>query len=204
MGELVAACVAGLYTLEEGVRLVGARGKMMQGLPAGGAMVSLGAGEKEVEAEVRRYGDAVEIAAVNGPGQTVISGDEWAVQEVAREFEGRGVKTRKLVVSHAFHSRRMDGMKEGFGRVAEGVRYQKPTKEMVSNVSGKGSGEEVRRGEYWVRQAREVVRFWEGVQALKEAGAGTYVELGPKGVLLGLVAGCLEGGEAVLVPSISQ
>jgi acyl transferase domain-containing protein/NADPH:quinone reductase-like Zn-dependent oxidoreductase/acyl carrier protein len=132
----------------------------------------------------------------------VVSGDEEAVEAVAAAFAGRGVKSKRLVVSHAFHSARMEPMLEAFARVAETVTYGRPALGLVSNVSGKLCTEEVSTAGYWVRHVREAVRFGEGVKALAEAGAGTFVEMGPKAVLLGLVPACLPGAEPLLLASL--
>jgi acyl transferase domain-containing protein len=202
IGELVAACVAGVFSLEDAVRLVAARGRLMQALPAGGAMVSIAAPEAEVAAAVAPHAASVSIAAINGPEQVVIAGAEQAVQAIAQAFAARGVRTKALSVSHAFHSPLMAPMLEAFGRVAESVTYQRPSLALVSNVSGKPSTEEVRTPGYWVRHVREAVRFSDGVKALHEAGAGTFIEVGPKPTLLGLVPACLPETAPALLASL--
>jgi polyketide synthase 12/epothilone polyketide synthase D len=202
IGELVAACVAGVFSLEDAVRLVAARGRLMQALPAGGAMVSIAAAEAEVAAAVAPHAASVSIAAINGPEQVVIAGAEQAVQAIAQAFAARGVRTKALSVSHAFHSPLMAPMLEAFGHVAESVTYQRPSLALVSNVSGKPSTEEVSTPGYWVRHVREAVRFSDGVKALHEAGAGTFIEVGPKPTLLGLVPACLPDAAPALLASL--
>ncbi|WP_437692902.1 SDR family NAD(P)-dependent oxidoreductase [Sorangium sp. So ce176] len=203
IGELVAACVAGVFSLEDGARLVAARGRLMQALPAGGAMVAIEAEEGEVARAVAPHGARVSIAAVNGPQQVVISGAEEPVRELAAWFAGRGVRTTALRVSHAFHSPQMGPMLEEFRRVAESVSYRAPLLlPVVSNVSGAVSGAELATAGYWVEHARRAVRFADGVRALYAAGASTFVEVGPRATLLGLVPSCLPGAEPSLVASL--
>ncbi|HEX4418847.1 MAG TPA: type I polyketide synthase, partial [Kofleriaceae bacterium] len=199
IGELVAACVAGVFSLEDAVRLVAARGRLMQALPAGGAMVSIAAAEAEVAAGIAAYADAVSIAAVNGPAQIVIAGGSDAVEAVAAAFAARGVRTRKLAVSHAFHSPLMAPMLEAFRRAAESIKYHPPTIPLVSNLTGQLVTTEVTEPAYWVRHVRETVRFADGLAALHRAGARTFVELGPRPALLGLVESCLPGEAPVVV-----
>ncbi|WXB20374.1 type I polyketide synthase [Pendulispora albinea] len=188
VGELGAAHVAGVLSLEDACRLVAARGRLMQGVSAKGAMASLQATEAEVVERLRgRAG--VSIAAVNGPRATVISGDEAAVQEVMAEFEGAGRKAKRLEVSHAFHSSHMDEVLEAFGREAAKIDYRAPQTAVISNVTGKrASDDELRSAGYWMRHVREPVRFGEGVQALEAEGVTRYVEVGPRGVLSALAA----------------
>nr|AAF62885.1 EpoF [Sorangium cellulosum] len=201
LGELVAACVAGVFSLEDAVRLVVARGRLMQALPAGGAMVSIAAPEADVAAAVAPHAASVSIAAVNGPEQVVIAGAEKFVQQIAAAFAARGARTKPLHVSHAFHSPLMDPMLEAFRRVTESVTYRRPSMALVSNLSGKPCTDEVCAPGYWVRHAREAVRFADGVKALHAAGAGIFVEVGPKPALLGLLPACLPDARPVLLPA---
>ncbi|MEV6134350.1 type I polyketide synthase, partial [Streptomyces violaceusniger] len=194
IGELAAACVAGVWSLEDAARVVAARGRLMQGLPSGGAMVSVAASEDEVRPLLV---DGVAVAAVNGPESVVISGDKDEVAEIAGVLAGRGVRTRWLRVSHAFHSSRMDGMLAEFGEVLRGVEFRGPSVPVVSNVSGVVAGEELCSPEYWVRHVRETVRFADGLETLRGLGVGSFLELGPDGTLTALAGG---DGLAVLRP----
>ncbi|MFB7268232.1 acyltransferase domain-containing protein, partial [Streptomyces nojiriensis] len=215
IGEITAAHVAGVLSLSDAAALVAARGRLMEELPQGGAMIALTATEDEVRPLLAGHEDRIGIAAVNSASAVVISGDETLALEIAAEFERRGRRTKRLTVSHAFHSPLMDGMLDAFRDVAASLTYHVPAIPVVTHLTGAVAGDELRTPEHWVSHVREAVRFLDGIRTLDAEHVTTYLELGPQGVLSGLGRDCLtetdgesgSGGgdtDAVFVPALRR
>ncbi|WP_344135091.1 type I polyketide synthase, partial [Saccharopolyspora halophila] len=188
IGEVAAAHVAGVFSLEDACALISARARLMQALPSGGVMVAVQAGEDEV---LPHLVEGVSIAAVNGPASVVLAGDETAVLTVAERW-----KSTRLKVSHAFHSPLMDPMLEDFREAISGVSFEVPHLPVVA------SGD-VSSPEFWVQHVRETVRFADAVADLADAGVSTFLELGPDGVLSAMAADSATE-DAVLVPMLRK
>ncbi|MES2939249.1 MAG: amino acid adenylation domain-containing protein [Pseudomonadota bacterium] len=206
IGEIAAAHVAGVFELGDACRLVAARGRLMQALPAGGGMASLEASGAEAQDAIKalNLGGRVSLAGLNTPTQTVVSGDLEAVEQVVAHFAQQGRKAKQLTVSHAFHSHLMEPMLAQFRTVAASVRYAAPRIPLVSTLTGlMAKADELGKPDYWVQQVREAVRFNTGMRTLYEQGANTFLELGPQPVLSGMGAACLaDDGPVSWVPSI--
>nr|UYH37510.1 polyketide synthase dehydratase domain-containing protein [Myxococcaceae bacterium MCy9487] len=202
LGEYVAACVAGVFSIEEGLRLVASRARLMQALPSGGTMMALLASEEQVTEAIRASGAPVSLAAINGPASVVISGPSEAVRELAATLKARGIQGSALTVSHAFHSALMDPMLEDFERVASEVHFQPPRLGLISNLTGALAGPEITTAGYWCRHLREPVQFEEGMRTLHALGCDTFLEMGPKPILLGLGRQCLPENAGTWLPSL--
>ncbi len=188
VGEYVAAAVAGVMSFEDGLLLIAERGRLMQELPSGGAMAAVFASEAVVAPRVARAA-RLAIAAVNGPEETVVSGDARAVGELVAAFTAEGVKCKPLQVSHAFHSPLLDPMLDALEKRAAAVAVEPPRIALVSNLTGAAFAPGERPdGAYWRRHAREAVRFAAGIEALRAAGITGLLEVGPHPTLLGLAS----------------
>jgi len=202
VGELVAACVAGVFTLEEGLHLVAARARLMQSLPSGGAMAAVSADPAMVEELLPRYAGQVSIAALNGPRSVVISGREGAVSDCLGELNKRGKRGSPLRVSHAFHSALMDPILDAFSREVAKVRLQPPAIPLISNVSGHEAGPELMEPRYWVEQLRGPVRFARSMETLSRAGVTAFLEVGPKPTLAAMGQECVVGEGTLWLASL--
>ncbi len=204
VGEYVAACVAGVFSLEDALHLIAARGRLIQALPKNGAMLAVSADEEQVGRAISPYNGRVAIAAINGPTNTVISGERQAVEAIRQAVEADGFLTQPLRVSHAFHSPLMDPMLGEFQRVAREVSYSWPRVPIVSNVTGELAGAEIATPEYWVRHVRAPVRFAAGMETMRRLGCEILIEVGPKPTLLALARECGYGDDAVWLASLRQ
>ncbi|MEU3984586.1 beta-ketoacyl synthase N-terminal-like domain-containing protein [Streptomyces sp. NPDC026672] len=201
IGELAAAHVAGVLDLADAAALVAARGRLMQAARPGGAMIAVQADEDTVAALLDGYADRLAVAAVNGPRSVVLAGDTEAAEAVAERLRADGRRTTRLTVSHAFHSPHMDGVLDGFRRVAVGLTYHEPSTAAVSTVTGTAVAPgQWSSPEYWVEQIRRPVRFLDAVRTLEAAGVTTFLEVGPDNVCAAMALDCLAepaGGTAV-------
>ncbi|MFJ4888292.1 type I polyketide synthase, partial [Streptomyces sp. NPDC088731] len=192
IGEIAAVHVSGVLSLEDACTLVAARGRLMQQLPAGGTMVAVEAGPDEVLPLLAGREHEVGVAAVNAPGALVLSGADTAVQEIVAVLTERGRRTKRLRVSHAFHSPLMKPMLDEFRRALQGVTFQEPGIPIVSTVTGATDPEEMRTADYWVTHVRATVRFADAITELHTQGVGRWVEVGPSAALLPMVQQTLD------------
>nr|WP_084523619.1 type I polyketide synthase [Nocardia inohanensis] len=196
IGEIAAAHIAGVLSLSDACTLVAARGRLMQALPTGGAMLAVGAPESAVAPLLT---DGVSIAAVNSPTSVVVSGIAAEVDALAEVFAGKSWRTSRLRVSHAFHSGLMDPMSADFAAVVEGLSFARPTIPLVSTVTGTRVTDEMSDPAYWVRQVRATVRFADAVTTMAEAGVARFAEIGPDAVLTPMVLGTVDAEGTVAV-----
>ncbi|WP_433733313.1 type I polyketide synthase [Nocardia sp. CA-129566] len=199
VGEIAAAVTAGVLSLEDGVRLVAARGRVMQALPAGGGMAAIEASEAEMVAWLADSASGVVVAGVNGPAAVVVSGRSVEIDEVVEVWRGRGRRVRRLRVSHAFHSPLMDPVLDELGEVAERLSFAEPVIPWISTATGNPVTDCDAR--YWVDQARGAVRFHDAVTNLAADGGSVFVEVGPGAALSAMGPGCVtDDSRAVFVP----
>jgi len=197
IGEYVAACIAGVFSLEDGLRLVAARGRLMQALPERGGMVAVMASAEHLSGLLL---EGVSIAAVNGPETAVISGELATLESVTSMLTEQGITTKPLQVSHAFHSELMEPMLAQFRAVAATVNYARPRMELISNVTGQVM--DGASADYWVNHIRQPVQFAAGMKTLADKNYNTFIELGAKPILLAMGRACLPELEALWLPSL--
>jgi malonyl CoA-acyl carrier protein transacylase len=202
VGEYVAATVAGVFSLEDGLKLIANRGRLMQQLPDGGEMLAVMASEKQVSLLIAPYKGKVSIAAINGPFSIVISGAAEAIRAVKEVLELEGVKAKPLQVSHAFHSPLMEPMLADFEAVAHQVTYSQPRIPLISNVTGCRESENIATAKYWVNHVHQPVMFAQSMETLHQEGYEVFLEIGPKPILLGMGRQCLPENVGVWIPSL--
>jgi len=214
VGEYVAATVAGIFSLEDGLKLITQRGRLMQQLPSGGEMFAVMASESRVKTFLAPHPE-IAIAAINGPESVVISGDSVAMKTIVSSLEVAGIKTQQLQVSHAFHSPLMEPMLAEFATVANQITYSQPKIPLVSNLTGTiaddsmastaattSGGEGEVQAKRWVNHVRQAVRFAQGMETLQKQGTEIFLEIGPKPILLGMGRLCLPEDVALWLPSL--
>jgi NADPH:quinone reductase-like Zn-dependent oxidoreductase/NADP-dependent 3-hydroxy acid dehydrogenase YdfG/acyl carrier protein len=204
VGEITAAYVAGVLTLEDAAKVVAARGRLMAALPPGGAMVAVAASEDVVAPLLNELSADVSVAAVNGPNAVVISGADAAVTELADRLTQQGRRVHPLAVSHAFHSVLMDPMLEQFSQLLDGVSAAPPRIGLVSNLTGKLAEPGYGSPQYWVDHVRQPVRFADGVRAAESSGADVFVEVGPSGGLTAAVEQSLTAQPAASAVTLAK
>lgn len=202
VGEYAAACLAGVFSLEDAIKLIAKRGQLMQALPRDGGMLSIRINRDKVATAIADYAETVSIAAINGPDSTVISGASSALQRIAEQFEADGISTRKLTVSHAFHSPLMQPMLAEFAEVAGSIRYAKPTIKIVSTLTANVVCDEMSSPDYWVRHVSEAVNFNAAITAIEKDHCTAFIEIGAQPVLLGMAQHCINPKHAIWVPSL--
>ncbi|NEQ43493.1 MAG: type I polyketide synthase [Leptolyngbya sp. SIOISBB] len=195
VGEYVAACLAGVFSLADGLRLIAARGRLIQALPAGGGMVSVLASPAQVR-DLIKPDSRVNLAAINGPTSVVVSGPQSELDGLTETLTAAGFKTKPLAVSHAFHSGLMEPMLAEFQQVASTVQMQPPKLKLISNVTGQLADSDIATVDYWCRHIRQPVKFAAGMRSLHQLGYSTFLEVGPQPILLGMGRQCLPATES--------
>ncbi|HBB20017.1 MAG TPA: hypothetical protein DCZ62_06230, partial [Ruminococcus sp.] len=190
IGEYAAACAAGVFTVEDGMRIVIKRGELMASTKTKGAMLAVRAGEEALSALAEKHG--VYIACENSPSQTVLSGEKANLESTARELEEMGIRSTFLNVSNGFHSALMDQITEPFRKAFDGVELRRPSMKIISNVTGKTAGREIMSADYWVKHIRSEVRFCSGIRSIKAPENYLFFEIGSKPVLASLAGKCVD------------
>ena len=201
IGEYVAACLAGVFSLEDALKLVTQRGRLMGELPQNGSMTAIYADYETVVAALTSYQNQVNIGSANG-SITVISGVNEIVDQLEKIFIDQGYKTKRLAVSHAFHSPLMEPILDDFAKVLENISLHKPSLTIISNITGKPIGQEIATPDYWVNHLRSTVQFSQGFQFLIDSGYRCFLEVGSKPVLLGMARLISPNQEILWLPSI--
>lgn len=205
VGEYAAACIAGVFSLEDAFKLVATRGRLMDELHQAGTMVTVFADEDTVAQIIQPYLHEASIAAVNGPESVVISGSIETVETILGLFKAQRIRTRKLAVTQASHSPLMEPLLDAFEAVAQTVSYHEPYIQIVSAMTG----EAVRSGEishagYWRAHTRQAVQFSRGMETLYNLGARVFVEIGPNPTLLTLGQRCVPAEDSIWLPSLRE
>ena len=201
VGEYVAATIAGIFSLEDGLKLIAHRGRLMQQLRAG-EMVAVMASESKVNQLIAPYREKIAIAAINGPENVVISGEAAAMRTLREILEAEGIKTKQLRVSHAFDSPLIEPILAEFEAVAKQITYNQPRIPLISNVTGARVDESIATDSYWVNHVCQPVKFAHSMETLHQQGYQVFLEIGPQPILLGMGRQCLPADVGVWLPSL--
>ncbi|MEW6234620.1 MAG: type I polyketide synthase [Candidatus Omnitrophota bacterium] len=204
VGEYAAACLAGVFNLEEGLRLIAHRACLMQSLPQDGEMAAIKANEDLIKKAIQPFVPEVAIAAINGPESVVVSGKRDVVNRILSSLKEQGINGQRLNVSHAFHSPLMESILPEFKHIASSIIYSKPRLPIISNLTGELADEAIAAPEYWVNHIRHPVRFAAGMEALQRRGCTIFIEIGPNPVLLGMGRQCLPENAGTWLPSLRR
>ena len=202
VGEYVAATIAGVFSLEDGLKLIAHRGHLMHQLPLGGKMLAVMASLEKVNQLISLYKEKVVIAAINGPQNIVISGVAEAINILKDNFDSLGIKNKLLRVSHAFHSPLMQPMLADFEAVASEITYNQPRIPLISNITGTRADDNITTASYWINHVCQPVKFGQSMKTLYKEGYEVFLEIGPKPVLLGMGRQCLPKGVGAWFPSL--
>ena len=186
VGEYAAACVAGVFSLEDGLRLITKRGELMQSLPSGGGMAAIMCSHELLLPYLNELKDTVEIAAFNGPSQILISGHKVSVEQLCEKLASINIHTQLLNVSHAFHSFLMEEILPSFNTLASDIQYSNPTVTMMPNLYGEETTGACMSADYWTKHIRQPVKFSKGIESLEQKGVNVFLEIGPDPILLGM------------------
>ncbi len=205
VGEYAAACVAGVYSLADGVKLIAGRARLMQAVTGQGAMAAVFASEARIKEALRGLGERVSVAALNSPESVVISGYATELAIVEDRLRTAEVRVQRLAVSHGFHSPQMRSMEAGFAALAGSIGYSAPRLRLISSVTGREiCGQEMSDPQYWVQQVRQPVHFRRAMDTLLKEGQRTFVEIGPGTTLLGLGRECIPEQAAFWAASLKK
>lgn len=205
IGEYVAATIAGVMEPFDALKLVTLRGELMYALPQDGAMLAVVANEEVVKTEIAPFAEQINIAAMNAPNNTVISGDKKDIEQIQKVLDEKQISYRTLLVSHAFHSAKMDGILDAFKKVAATIEYKTPKIPVISNLTGMFyENARTINADYWAQHLRMAVRFSEGIETLHSKGANLFLEVGPHPSLGAFVNQILEGKEMRTLASLHR
>ena len=204
VGEYVAACLAGVFSLEDGLKLISNRAALMQALPTNGEMAAIFADEQTVALAIKPYSENVSIAAYNGPKLIVISGLQQSIVAICQNLEKQGIRATRLNVSHAFHSPLMDPMLTPFKNIANTIDFSSPDIPFITNVHGRLATSEITEPEYWVKHVRQPVQFSKSMNTLFESDYTLFLEIGPHPVLTGMARRIKNQSDYKWLPSLSR